>query len=65
MRSGYLLLAIGAFFCIGCAPSDDPVQRKPDITVAGNVLGWKPSVALDEGLDRTIAYFRGLLAEAA
>lgn len=41
-------------------PSDDPTQRKPVITLAKEKLGWEPSVALDDGLERTIAYFRGL-----
>ncbi len=39
-------------------PSDDPVRRKPDISRARELLGWEPSVPLDEGLDRTVAYFR-------
>ena len=39
-------------------PSDDPTQRKPDITLAGEKLGWKPMVSVDEGLKRTIEYFR-------
>ncbi len=39
-------------------PSDDPVLRRPDITLAGKELGWAPKVALNEGLDRTIEYFR-------
>jgi UDP-glucuronate decarboxylase len=39
-------------------PSDDPQQRQPDITMARQVLGWEPTVALEEGLKRTIAYFR-------
>jgi len=39
-------------------PSDDPRQRQPDITRAREQLGWEPKVSLDEGLDRTIAYFR-------
>jgi UDP-glucuronate decarboxylase len=38
-------------------PVDDPVQRCPDITVAGDILGWTPNVELDTGLKRTIAYF--------
>jgi UDP-glucuronate decarboxylase len=42
-------------------PSDDPKQRQPDITLAKQVLKWQPAVALDEGLARTIAYFRGKL----
>ncbi len=43
-------------------PVDDPQQRKPDISLAGEITGWKPTVSLDEGLDRTIAYFDALLA---
>jgi UDP-glucuronate decarboxylase len=39
-------------------PSDDPRQRKPDISKARELLGWEPKVALSEGLDQTIAYFR-------
>jgi UDP-glucuronate decarboxylase len=42
-------------------PTDDPKQRKPDITLAQNKLGWSPEVQLDEGLDVTVAYFRELL----
>ena len=44
-------------------PQDDPTQRQPDITQAKDVLGWEPAVQLDEGLDRTIAYFRSVLAQ--
>jgi UDP-glucuronate decarboxylase len=39
-------------------PSDDPLQRKPDITKAREILGWKPSITLEEGLKPTIDYFR-------
>ena len=40
-------------------PADDPRQRKPDIALAQGMLGgWRPTVALEEGLARTIAYFR-------
>jgi len=39
-------------------PSDDPKQRQPDITMARQVLGWEPTVQLEEGLKRTIAYFK-------
>jgi dTDP-glucose 4,6-dehydratase len=39
-------------------PSDDPKVRKPDITVARRELGWEPKVQLDEGLEKTIPYFR-------
>jgi UDP-glucuronate decarboxylase len=42
-------------------PSDDPLQRKPDITLAQNELGWQPTVALREGLQKTIAFFDDLL----
>jgi UDP-glucuronate decarboxylase len=41
-------------------PSDDPTQRKPDITLARTELGWEPTVPLREGLEKTIAYFRHL-----
>jgi UDP-glucuronate decarboxylase len=44
-------------------PSDDPVRRCPDITLAGGQLGWKPTVPLEDGLKETIAYFRALLQE--
>jgi UDP-glucuronate decarboxylase len=43
-------------------PSDDPKQRKPDITQARKVIGWEPKYSLDEGLKPTIAYFDKLLA---
>ena len=39
-------------------PHDDPKQRKPDISKAQDLLDWKPSVQLNEGLERTITYFR-------
>lgn len=39
-------------------PQDDPKQRKPDITKAKEILGWSPKVQLDEGLQKTIDYFR-------
>lgn len=40
-------------------PSDDPKRRKPDITLANELLGWEPKVPLKEGLAKTIEYFRG------
>jgi UDP-glucuronate decarboxylase len=43
-------------------PQDDPLQRRPDIGQARQVLGWEPRVGIDQGLDRTIDYFRGSLA---
>jgi UDP-glucuronate decarboxylase len=39
-------------------PADDPRQRKPDISLAKQVLGWEPTVALEQGLERTVDYFR-------
>jgi UDP-glucuronate decarboxylase len=44
-------------------PVDDPVQRCPDITEAGSILGWHPETSLKDGLTRTVAYFDGLLSE--
>ena len=43
-------------------PADDPKQRKPDITLAGETLKWQPAIKLKEGLEKTIEYFEGLLA---
>jgi UDP-glucuronate decarboxylase len=42
-------------------PEDDPKQRKPDIALAVRELGWKPVVGLEEGLEKTIGYFRNIL----
>jgi len=42
-------------------PNDDPVRRQPDISLAEKKLDWNPSVRLEEGLTKTIAYFDGLL----
>ena len=39
-------------------PQDDPRQRKPDIRLARERLNWEPSIMLDEGLDKTIEYFK-------
>jgi len=39
-------------------PADDPKQRRPDITLAKKILKWTPAVPLEEGLKRTISYFR-------
>jgi len=41
-------------------PPDDPKQRQPDITKAKNVLGWKPKVSVDAGLQKTIEYYKSL-----
>ena len=42
-------------------PSDDPTQRKPDISLAQKVLQWEPKIQLDQGLGKTIPYFKDLL----
>ena len=42
-------------------PSDDPVQRCPDITLAQNSLDWSPTVSLSEGLVKTVAHFDSFL----
>ncbi|MEP7221945.1 MAG: UDP-glucuronic acid decarboxylase family protein [Novosphingobium sp.] len=42
-------------------PSDDPRQRKPDISLVKSTLGWEPKVSLTDGLKETIAYFRTVL----
>ncbi len=39
-------------------PTDDPTQRKPDITRAREILGWEPQIQLREGVERTVDYFR-------
>ena len=44
-------------------PSDDPMQRQPDITLAKSKLDWEPKIKLDEGLKRTIEFFDNLLKE--
>ncbi len=46
-------------------PSDDPMQRRPDISLAQSTLGWTPQIALRQGLEKTIAYFDCLLRESA
>lgn len=42
--------------CFAALPQDDPVRRKPDISLAEEVLGWKPQISLQDGLYRTIQY---------
>ena len=46
-------------------PQDDPVQRRPDISLARERLGWQPAVPLKEGLARTIEYFEKALSDAS
>ena len=43
-------------------PQDDPRQRRPDITLAKEKLGWQPTIQLDQGLKKTINYFDALLS---
>jgi UDP-glucuronate decarboxylase len=45
-------------------PQDDPVQRRPDISLAVEKLGWQPVVPLMEGLTRTVEYFEKALSDA-
>jgi UDP-glucuronate decarboxylase len=45
-------------------PSDDPTQRRPDITLARQHLAWEPRVPLEIGLARTVEYFRDVLRRA-
>lgn len=44
-------------------PEDDPKQRRPDITLARRKLNWEPKIALEEGLKKTIEYFKNLLTQ--
>ena len=44
-------------------PSDDPKQRRPDISLAKETLGWEPKVPLEQGIEKTIEYFKSALAK--
>ena len=46
-------------------PVDDPKQRRPDITRARTLLGWEPKVGLEEGLLKTVDYFKNAKRESA
>lgn len=46
-------------------PGDDPKQRRPDITLAKEKLGWEPTIPLDKGLEKTIFYYKALMLERA
>ncbi len=46
-------------------PSDDPTQRQPDISLARQKLAWEPKIALEQGLIKTIDFFRDLLGQTA
>ena len=41
-------------------PVDDPKDRRPDITLAGKMLQWEPSIPLEDGLARTIEWFKSI-----
>ena len=45
-------------------PPDDPRQRQPDIALAQRLLGWSPSVILEQGLEPTITWFKNVLGES-
>ncbi|MEF8714008.1 MAG: GDP-mannose 4,6-dehydratase, partial [Accumulibacter sp.] len=49
--------------CFKPLPEDDPRQRQPDLSLAAQVLDWKPRIALEDGLKETIAYFRHILTK--
>jgi UDP-glucuronate decarboxylase len=57
-RKVIALVGSGSEIVFKPLPSDDPIQRKPDITLARDALKWQPSTTLETGLERTIAYFR-------
>ncbi len=53
------LTGTSSAICFKPLPADDPKKRQPDITLATNLLGWKPKVSIKEGLERTINYYLG------
>lgn len=59
-----ILAILGSKVPIECKPlpTDDPKQRRPDISLAKKLLGWEPKVVFDEGIPKTIAYFKDFLA---
>jgi dTDP-glucose 4,6-dehydratase len=58
------LMGTGSKIVFQPLPEDDPKRRKPDISKARSVLGWEPVVTLDDGLRRTVEYFRSALTSA-
>ena len=60
--AGTIVRLIGSSSEIRCSdrPSDDPERRRPDLTRARSLLGYEPQVSAEEGLRRTIDYFRSV-----
>lgn len=54
-------IGYGMMFDYRDLPTDDPLQRKPDISLAQRLLDWEPQVQLEEGLERTTEYFRSVI----
>ena len=50
------------FLPVLAVAQDDPRQRDPDITLAREKLGWEPHTTLEQGLEKTVAYFRGIVS---
>jgi UDP-glucuronate decarboxylase len=48
-------------FVIRDLPADDPRQRQPDISLANRIINWSPVVELEEGLEKTVDYFRKIV----
>jgi UDP-glucuronate decarboxylase len=45
-------------------PQDDPKQRKPDVAMASNLIGWNPKIDIESGLVKTLSYFNSLFKES-
>jgi nucleoside-diphosphate-sugar epimerase len=58
------LMGLSAKIVYQPLPSDDPRQRRPDISKAKRVLGWEPHVGLEDGLRKTVEYFKTRLVTA-
>jgi UDP-glucuronate decarboxylase len=58
-----VLSGSGSEIVFKALPSDDPVQRQPDIALAERTLKWRPSTGLDHGLTQTIAYFKAVIGD--